>query len=495
MKKSSLAIGVVAVLVAAWAGGTWYSGKILEQKYPDYIKTGNENIHSSYSAALGENIKLEVKNVRFERGFFSSTIEDQLIITDNSHDGKQFIVPFKTVAEHGPIPLSRLTSLHWTPVMTAAKTEILEDPSISELFKASKGVTPLSSQFTISYSEQIQQKTTIAAFDYQQDDLVINSTPIQIESDTNKQGVGLIKLDLDHFTLSANATKWNNQYEEIQVKRDLTLHKVKLNSDLTPSKWRYVPSGKQLFTIESFELKEEPVENYQPLNISLKNILLDYDTTLSGDNVNYVLNNNIDEVSIRDQNFGKLVFNLGLGHLNAENLNNMMEAYTQMYNNPEEQQQKLSESGLALLKNQPTLSLQPFSLKNNAGENKLALDIAMSKEDPSAVLMQGKILSLFDKFEFNADVNKAAAEQFLISQEIIDHATPAEQLAEVSAKIKANLAQQLESAVQQKMLITSDNQNYQSKLILENGQLKLNGETVPEEVITQTLLFIFMGGF
>lgn len=70
MKKSSLAIGVVAVLVAAWAGGTWYSGKILEQKYPDYIKTGNENIHSSYSAALGENIKLEVKNVRFERGFF-----------------------------------------------------------------------------------------------------------------------------------------------------------------------------------------------------------------------------------------------------------------------------------------------------------------------------------------------------------------------------------------------------------------------------------------
>ena len=111
--------------------------------------------------------------------------------------------------------------------MTAAKTEILEDPSISELFKASKGVTPLSSQFTISYSEQIQQKTTIAAFDYQQDDLVINSTPIQIESDTNKQGVGLIKLDLDHFTLSANATKWNNQYEEIQVKRDLTLHKVK----------------------------------------------------------------------------------------------------------------------------------------------------------------------------------------------------------------------------------------------------------------------------
>ena len=305
----------------------------------------------------------------------------------------------------------------------------------------------------------------------------------------------MIKLDLDHFTLSANATKWNNQYEEIQVKRDLTLHKVKLNSDLTPSKWRYVPSGKQLITIESFELKEEPVENYQPLNISLKNILLDYDTTLSGDNVNYVLNNNIDEVSIRDQNLGKLVFNLGLGHLNAENLNNMMEAYTQKYNNPDEQQQKLSESGLALLKNQPTLSLQPFSLKNNAGENKLALDLAMSKEDPSAVLMQGKILSLFDKFEFNADVNKAAAEQFLISQEIIDHATPAEQLAEVSAEIKADLAQQLESAVQQKTLVTSDNQNYQSKLILENGQLKLNGEVIPEEAIAHTLLFMFMGGF
>lgn len=472
MKKSSLAVGAVAVLAAVWAGGAWYSGKVLEDKYPTYIAQSNT---SMAAVLVNHEYRLEIKNTKLERGFFSTELEDQLIVTRLS-DNKQYIVPFKSVAEHGPFPLSRLASLRLTPVMTAAHSEMIEHPSIAEVFKASNGAAPLSSDFTVSYSGQIKQHSTIAAFNYQDEAGSINSSEGKIETDTNEKGVGLVKVELDKLNFTS-----------AQDDRTLTLNKLNLYSDLKPSDWEFISIGKQQLSVDTLAFKS--VE--EQLDFDLRNIKLDYSAALSGDFLDIRLNNQVDSLNVNQQALGNLTFNLDLNHLKTDALNQILEIY-QTESNPNALQQKIAPLGLTLLQNQPAIHLQPFSVKNNAGENKLTFDLAMSKEDPSAMLMQGKILSLFDKLELNADLEKPAAEQLLLALDQIDTQPMSEQ--EI-ADFKRELAAQLDNAVQQKTLVSSDNQKYQAKLILENGELKLNGEVIPEQNIAQALMMLFMGGF
>ena len=42
MKKSAVALGIIAVLGGAWAGVTWYSGKTAEQQFHAKINQINE---------------------------------------------------------------------------------------------------------------------------------------------------------------------------------------------------------------------------------------------------------------------------------------------------------------------------------------------------------------------------------------------------------------------------------------------------------------------
>lgn len=489
MKKSSFALATVAVLVAAWAGGAWYSGKVLQEKYPEYIRNNNEKVAANYNVAFHGIYRFEVKNVKLERNFFSTEIEDHLIVTD-LEENKQYIFPFKTTAEHGPLPLSRLSSLKLTPVLTAARSELAENPSISELFKASKGVAPYSGNFSISYGGQIQQTSTIAAFDYNNEQISVNSTPIHIESDTNQDGIGLIKLQLDKWVSTVPATEYNDNYEKISVKRTLTFENVTLDSDLKPTNWKYIPNGKQLFNIGLVNINDEAdeaVEGYTPANTQLKNVRLDYNTTLNNDFVDYRINNSIESLTAQGENFGQIDLNLNLGHLSAEYLNQGIEAFTNP--NPKQQEEQVTAAGLSLLQHQPTFSIQLFKLKNSAGENQLTFDLAFAKVDQQAALMQGKFLSLFDKLEMNANINRQSAEVFSTSISKLDGVENPE------AAAKAELDAALQEAVAQNALTTDDNgATYQSKLILENGELKFNGEVIPEEAIAQTLMMILMGG-
>ncbi|KGQ69771.1 hypothetical protein OA57_09020 [Chelonobacter oris] len=471
MKKSSLAIATIAVIAAAWAGGTWYSGKVLEEKYPLYIQQNNER---NANFLLNGEYRLELKNAKLVRGFFTTELEDRLIITKLS-DNTQYVIPFKSVAEHGPFPLSRLTSLRLAPVMTAAHSEISEDPSIADLFKASKGIPPIVSDFTISYSGQLKQHTTIAAFDYQDADITLNSTQAKIESDTNQKGIGLVKIALDKLNLNL-ATKGNA----------LTLNKLNVHSDLTPTSWEFLPSGKQIITLESLDSQSANGEK----KVELRNIKLDYNTALSGDFADFTFKNSVESVTFNQQPLGNIELNVALNHLKAETVNQMAEIAGKE-TNPDIVEQQLSSLGLTLLQNQPALHIQPFNLKNSAGENKLTFDVALSKEDPSVGLMQGKILSLFDQLTLNADISKPATEQLLLSVAQIGSSIPLSE--QEITNLKFNLESELDKSVQQNILSTSDNQHYQSKLILENGELKLNGEVIPEKDIAQSLLMIIMG--
>ena len=69
MKKSTLTLGVIAALGAAWVGGAWYTGKVAEEEFVHQVNLVNKDLSQS-ADSLGLDIRFD--HVSFERGLFSS---------------------------------------------------------------------------------------------------------------------------------------------------------------------------------------------------------------------------------------------------------------------------------------------------------------------------------------------------------------------------------------------------------------------------------------
>lgn len=65
MKKSTLAISVVAVLAAITTGGAWYTGSQVEQRYSELLKQANNTLHSLSAYGIKN---AQISDVQFNKG-------------------------------------------------------------------------------------------------------------------------------------------------------------------------------------------------------------------------------------------------------------------------------------------------------------------------------------------------------------------------------------------------------------------------------------------
>lgn len=67
MKKSLVAVSIIAVLGTAWSGASWYTGKLIEQRMETLVANTNQQL-KEYLPDAG--VRLSVENYR--RGIFTS---------------------------------------------------------------------------------------------------------------------------------------------------------------------------------------------------------------------------------------------------------------------------------------------------------------------------------------------------------------------------------------------------------------------------------------
>ena len=135
--------------------------------------------------------------------------------------------------------------------------------------------------------------------------------------------------------------------------------------------------------------------------------------------------------------------------------------------------------GMAIFNNQPQIKLNPVSISDNQGKVSLDLNVALAKE-PKFDLMAGSLYKQFTDFAVNIHVDKATAEK------IITQFAPEEDKALVKEKIE----EQAKQAAAQNIVVNND-KNVTLTLVLEKGELKLNGQVIPEEQV-QGVLFMLM---
>ncbi len=79
MKKSVVALGVIVALGAVGVGGAWFTGEKAQTEYLRQIELANQT--SSKALGLSDSFNVVYKNKQFDRGFFTSQVEDEVVIS------------------------------------------------------------------------------------------------------------------------------------------------------------------------------------------------------------------------------------------------------------------------------------------------------------------------------------------------------------------------------------------------------------------------------
>lgn len=128
MKLSKIALSVVAVIGVSVVGGSWYTGKQVEEKYQALVVQANNQL-KQLSGEFGANI--ELKDVQIDRHFFSSDAKYRLEV--DFGDGKKLDFIGNDKLHHGPLPLNRLAKFNFAPVMMSMENS-LQGPEIFKKF-------------------------------------------------------------------------------------------------------------------------------------------------------------------------------------------------------------------------------------------------------------------------------------------------------------------------------------------------------------------------
>ena len=492
MKKSVVALGVIVALGVVGVGGAWFTGEKAQTEYLRQIELANKQVQA---LGLSDSFKVVYQNKQFERGFFTSQVEDEVVIS-LPKEGQVFTIPLSTKLYHGPFPLNQLEKFNFVPTMFSAQGAIGKNETTQPLFDFLKSDKPVQYQASTSYSLATKGKVELAAgemTDPHSPQNKISWSNINIGFDVDKDRAGKYDMTLDEVTADLGPSSADGDSQDATAVKSVKtkMKGMKLDASFNPTKWAYIYTGKGSYSTESFEMTST---DYAGKTTSLieKGLNATSDISLNGDFVNLKSESAVDSFVLDGKELGKLTNNSELNHIEANAANALIEALFTVFKsvrddknvNDEVVSEILSswveEHGMAIFNNQPQLKLNPVSISDNQGKVSLDLNVALAK-DPKFDLMKGSLYKQFTDFAVHIHVDKATAEK------IMTQFAPEED----KALIKEKIEEQAKQAAAQNIVVNND-KNVTLALVLEKGELKLNGQVIPEEQVQGVLFMLIM---
>lgn len=471
MKKSTLAASVIVALGAVWLGGAWYTGKVAEEEYVHQFELLNQNIQQSFSV---KGLSVEFSQVAIERGLLSSKTRYDIVVKDPNKPESVFTLPFEGTLYHGPLPVNQLSQFNFTPTMFASVDKLTKNDTTSPWFEIAKGKAPLTVTTSMNYQRQGNAKMDFA--------------PFEVSVEKGKWQVGDVNLSVDfaqkgiqqaHLALS-RAT-----YQEAETKTQVQFNNIKAMAEYQPiEEWDLLSTGQQWIAAGETNIEETDEQGKTNL-LTVKNWKIDLNTVRKEAFLDLAMNLKLDGTQLNQIHFGDLNLNTAFNHLDGETLNQVLHAkFAQTEDAP------LTDAEIALLRKffdkQPQFAFHPM-LTTQAGKLAADIDVAVATSD-LATLSRGKIFNLFQHFIFKVNADKAA---------LVEVASAAEQISEKVEKTQADRTAEmkvndsLKNPIQQGILV-DEGKHIKLDLVLENGELKLNGKVIPEEQVASILFLAAM---
>lgn len=296
--------------------------------------------------------------------------------------------------------------------------------------------------------------------------------PVDISDEKDTWHLGKTNLTLD-FTpqgiRQADMTADKLVYQEAETKTQVQFNNIKAMAEYQPIKeWDLLSTGQQWIAAGETNIEETDEQGKTNL-ITVKNWKIDLNTVRKEAFLDFAMN----------------LMNMAFNHLDGETLNQVLHAkFAQTEDAP------LTDAEIALLRKffdkQPQFAFHPM-LTTQAGKLAADIDVAVATSD-LATLSRGKIFNLFQHFIFKVNADKAALVEVASAAEQISAKVEKAQ-ADRTAEIKVNDG--LKNPIQQGILV-DDGKQVKLDLVLENGELKLNGKVIPEEQVASILFLATM---
>lgn len=469
MKKSTIAIGIIAVLGAVWTGAAWFTGSKAEEYYRQAVADTNAQLQQ-IAESSNQALTLHINTLDFQRGIFSSQIKDELVINaEIKGEKRQWIVPFTDRLYHGPLPFNQLKTFNFMPNMVGWVSEVTPHDSISEWFKATQGVSPIISDLVISYNQKITGQVKIADTNYVSDQNSLAWQDFTLNLDgVNFDGIGKGNVYLGSFQ-SKTALEENLSLDKLNI--NLNIQKL-LGGSL------YLGDSQLQFAQLALQDKDQ--------HFLLKDGKMEHSAEEEEGFINSDLSLITKENYWQNKPLGKMAFSVKLEHLDKQALIDIaLLSNTKEFTEKEQAIYKQAEQ--KILQNQPHFILES-SLENTAGELEAKVNIELSEPQQQS-LTQSELLRLFKQFEIKLDLDKGALEQYTSIWNQNVYGLSAQQAQQDAQQ----LIHEVIEGLQADNFIVDKDKEVKASLILEDGNMKLNGETLSEQQL-QLLLFALMFG-
>ncbi|MTD26027.1 YdgA family protein [Erwinia sorbitola] len=491
MKKTKIAVGVVVALGVVWTASAWFTGKQLEKNMDQMVQQANAQIQST---APESRLKLSYQD--FQRGVFSSHARFVLQSSSQTEDNSilkpgQSII-FSENISHGPFPLAQLKKFNLIPSMASVHSELENTDVVKKLFEITKGKSIVQAETRIGYGGSTDSDITLLPADYSNAEtgerFAFNGGLLKVSADDKGDKVDFSG-DIDSLVMTTK--------NELDMPVLFTVNGLKIaaNTRLSPEGLRI---GDQTINLKKLTAAVDGKEAMVAEGLNGKS---SFDST--NNRVNGLIDYTLDSLKLQGQSFGQGKLALKLDGFDGKALKTFSETYNRqvqaltndpaMQENPELYQQRASElltTNLPLLlKGNPSISIAPFSWKNDKGESTYTLNAQFKEQVADAAPAQ----SIGQQVD---SVLKALDTRLTISMpmatEMMTHVAMAEGYKqEDAAKLADQQVKGLAAMGQMFKLTTQQDNNISTSLQYGDGQITMNGEKMPLE---QFLSRYMLGG-
>lgn len=477
MKLAKVAISVAVVIGAVAAGGSWYTGKQIEQRYGELVQKANQSLQQLKIYG----VQAELKDVQVERGLFSSAARYNLAVKsgDESYEFKG-----NDTLYHGPLPLNRLMKGNIVPVMASAESNIAVPENLKSYFSQDSLLT---GQGALGYSETWNGDYTFSPIKFSEQGLETETSEIRYNGEVAKDGSGKGKVMLPTFKLIA---KQNEKPTELQLKELV----YDFSFDKTADEYALLGLGKAEVKLKSLIIKD--------LDSKTNEDGIEFDSLEFNDVVSEAKNQlNGEAFEMKSTVSGKMTLGnkdtkVELGKLSAENLANvdakLANRLMSYLTNPDTLEQKsdeLMDDLFGLFNKGFQYHLNDVALENSKGKSDITLQLNVP-EGKSLADLQGldEVLNLFKQSKLAVKLNRSMAEEAV--KQFVSLSPKERDNAEQFAKSRID---ELFQSASQSDIAQVNGENIQITLEIDEGKVKLNGNDVPKEQVDSALFMLMFG--
>ena len=463
MKKSTIAISLVAALGVAAVGGAWFTGSQIEQRYAQLIENSNKELKLLAQYNI-ENA--QIKDVVLTKGFFSS---DVTYTVEGTYDGETYQFNGKDKLHYGPFPLNRLAKLDLAPVLFSAENHIF---AANEETKTLFGQKELISGTTdVDYDGTPNSHYVIAPINTS----TISSSEIKVSgnfSNTSKQSIQAdkIKIGTDEENSIISGLHYSADFTSNSTYPRLTgIGPYSLNIDnLTINGKGTVLVADQIRIKGDSQVKNDRVDGTMDLQLDAK----------FGTNANNLVK------------VGQFHSDLAM-NLDAKALEELSAVIEQKKNMTEEDSIAILEKEADLLYHAPVFKLNDFSLTNEKGKQQLTVDISLKPFKPEDVAQSQTIsetFKIFNPSKIELKVDLSSLEQILSQAAKFDEGAKSEE------SVKEQMEQIRQNAEQSGLLSKDGKQIHGLLEVRDDQKMYFNGEALSEEQLQTAMLAIMFSG-